>query len=561
MTTPNLPSSIEMDDSVSQPLDRFPILDERLVSRLMPRGLVKQVPQGEIVVDPSADVRHFYVVLSGSLALSRMNEGPEHRFFTMTSGMFTGELSLMTGRHGFVRITAAEDSSVLEIERGELLEVLRTDSELGDIFLIAFISRRVALIEQGIGDIILIGSNHSQDTFRIKNFLTSAYQPYLFIDVDREDEVQGVIDRFHVGLDELPVVIGRSTIVLRNPPNAELAARLGMNESIDEKRVWDLIVVGAGPAGLAAAVYGASEGLDVLIIEANAPGGQAGASSRIENYLGFPVGISGHDLAGNAFTQAEKFGAELLIAKSATRLACDRRPYTLEVDGSKLNSKTVIIAAGAEYRRLPIADLSRFEGAGVYYSATHLEAQFSSNENVAVVGGGNSAGQAALFLSQTARQVYLIVRSDGLKASMSQYLIRRIADNPKIKLLTRTEILGLSGVDRLESIDCRNSVTGKSETLNITSLFSMIGADPNSEWLKGCLALDKKSFVKTGPDLTRQDLRKWRWPLVRAPLLFETSLPGVFAVGDIRSGSVKRVASAVGEGSIAISLVHRVLAE
>ena len=539
----------------------FPSLDELMISRLMPRGRIRSVPRGEILIEPGSEIRHFYVVISGTLALNRTDDGTFQIFRSLLPGMFTGELSLITGRHGFIRISAAEDASVLEIDRNVLLEVLRTDSQLGDIFLSAFIARRLALIEDAASDIVVVGSNHSQDTFRIKEFLTANYQPYSFVDVENDDGVAHLVDRFRFGIDELPVVICRSALVLRNPTNEELASCLGFNASIDREQVRDLIIVGAGPSGLAAAVYGASEGLDVLVIEGNAPGGQAGASSRIENYLGFPLGVSGHDLAGYAFTQAEKFGAEMLIAESAKQLTCERRPYTIQLSDGKIHGKTVIIAAGAEYKRLPVDGIAMYEGAGVYYGATHLEAEFCAGEDVVVVGGGNAAGQAALFLSETARLVYLIVRSEGLEKSMSRYLIRRIEDAARIKLLTHTEIIRLNGHPTLEGVEWRNNRTGEIGSHDTKSLFSMIGAIPNSRWLDGCLAVDKKGFVKTGPDLAREELRHHKWPLSRAPLLLETSLPGVFAVGDIRSGSVKRVASAVGEGSIAVSLVHRVLAE
>jgi thioredoxin reductase (NADPH) len=309
-------------------------------------------------------------------------------------------------------------------------------------------------------------------------------------------------------------------------------------------------------------VYGASEGLDVLVLESNAPGGQAGASSKIENYLGFPTGISGHELAGRAYTQAQKFGVQMLIAKDAKGLACARRPYAVLIgDGQHVPARTVVIASGAQYRRLQMENLSKFEGAGVYYGATHLEAQLCDGEEVIVVGGGNSAGQAAVFLAQTTSRVYMLVRSDGLASTMSRYLIRRIEETPNIELHTKTEVAALEGNDHLEGVTWRNNQTGKTESRDIANLFSMTGAVPNSAWLKGCVACDKGGFIKTGLDLTTEDLAKAKWPLSRPPYLLETSLPGVFAVGDIRGGNVKRVASAVGEGSIAVSFVHQVLAE
>jgi thioredoxin reductase (NADPH) len=321
-------------------------------------------------------------------------------------------------------------------------------------------------------------------------------------------------------------------------------------------------VVGAGPSGLAAAEYGASEGLDVLVLEATAPGGQAASSSKIENYLGFPTGISGQELASRAYAQAIKFGAQLVIARSGSRLACARRPYAIEIDdGSRAAARTVIIATGAEYRRLAIENIARFEGAGVYYGATRVESLLCRDEDVIVVGGGNSAGQAAMFLSETSRRVLLLVRRDGLDATMSRYLIRRIEQNPKIELRTRTEVEAVEGEGHLERVTFREHPAGAPETRDIRHVFVMTGAVPSTQWLGGCLALDENGFVKTGPDLSREDLSAAGWPLARPPHLLETSLPGVFAVGDVRSGNVKRVASAVGEGSIAVSFVHRVLAE
>ena len=320
-----------------------------------------------------------------------------------------------------------------------------------------------------------------------------------------------------------------------------------------------MVVVGAGPSGLAAAVYGASEGLDVLVLETNAPGGQAGSSSRIENYLGFPTGITGQELAGRAYTQAEKFGAQLLIA-TGKRLSCDRTPHIVEADnGARIPARTIVIATGAQYRRPQLENLSRFEGAGVYYGATFVEAQLCSGDEVVVVGGANSAGQAAVFLAQTASRVYMLVRSAGLAETMSSYLIRRIDETPAIELRTHTEIVALQGNDNLESITWHNRQTGASEEHAIRHVFIMTGGDPNTRWLDGCVVLDGKGFIKTGPDLSPEDLSASRWPLARQPFLLETSSPGVFAVGDVRGGSIKRVASAVGEGSIVISFVHQVL--
>ncbi len=409
---------------------------------------------------------------------------------------------------------------------------------------------------------MLIGSVHSPGTLRVREFLTRNGHPYSYIDLDRDPDIQTLLDQFHVVAADVPVLICRGELVLRNPTNEQIAVCLGFNDAIDPALIRDLVIIGAGPAGLAAAVYGASEGLDVLVLEASSPGGQAGSSSKIENYLGFPTGISGQELASRAYTQAQKFGAQLMIAKGAQRLACARKPYAIEIDdGPRVPARAVIIATGAEYRQLSLPNLSQFEGAGLYHGATFMEAQLCAGEEVVVVGGGNSAGQAAVFLAQTARRVHVLVRSDGLAESMSRYLIRRIEDNPAIVLRARTEITALEGSDHLERVSWRDDQVGEIETRNIRHVFVMTGATPSTSWLEGCVAVDAKGFIKTGPDLSKEDLAAARWPLARAPYLLETSLPGVFAVGDVRGGNIKRVASAVGEGSIAVAFVHQVLHE
>ena len=540
----------------------FPTLTPEQQKRVAAHGRKRQFQADETLVEADASLNKFFVVLSGRLDIVRTSGTAEEVVAVVEPGMFTGELNMLSGRRALVRIRAREPGEVIEIDREDLLSLVQTDSELSDILMSAFILRRLELIARGVGNVVLVGSSHSLDTLRIKEFLTRNGQPYSYIDLERDADVQDMLDRFHVAVADLPVLICRGELVLRNPTNQQIAGCLGFNEAIDQDQMRDMVIVGAGPAGLAAAVYGASEGLDVLVLESNSPGGQAGSSSKIENYLGFPTSISGQELAGRAYTQALKFGAEVLIAKDAKRLACDRRPYVIEIDdGQRIPARAVVIATGARYRRLPLENLSRFEGAGVYYGATHLEAQLCGGEEVIVVGGGNSAGQAAVYLAQTARRVYLLVRSSGLVETMSRYLIRRIEGSPTIDLRTNTEITALEGSDRLERVSCRNSQSGTVETHNIGHVFSMTGADPNSSWLDGCLALDAQGFIKTGSDLSREDLAGAKWPLARAPYLLETSLPGVFAVGDVRGGNIKRVASAVGEGSIAVAFVHQVLSE
>jgi thioredoxin reductase (NADPH) len=544
------------------PSEMFPVLTSAQHARVLAHGQRRTVDQGEIVVELNEHVTKVFVVVSGQLHVLQVSNNQEHVVAICNPGMFTGELNVLSGRRGLVRIRAGGKSELIEIEREALQALVETDSELSDIFLRAFILRRLELIAREVGDIVLIGSSHLLDTLRIKEFLTRNYQPYSYIDLERDTQVQEMLDRLSLSIDDLPVLICRGTAVLRNPSNEEITGCLGFNEGIDQEHVRDLVIVGAGPAGLAAAVYGASEGLDVLVLESSGPGGQAGASSKIENYLGFPTGISGHELAGRAYTQAQKFGAQMLIAKDAKGLACARRPYAVLIgDGQHIPARTVVIASGAQYRRLQLENLSNFEGAGVYYGATHLEAQLCGGEEVIVVGGGNSAGQAAVFLAQTTSRVNMLVRSDGLAKTMSRYLIRRIEETPNIELHTNTEVTALEGNDHLERTTWRNNQTGQTEKRNIAHLFSMTGAVPNSAWLSGCIACDKAGFIKTGLDLTAEDLAKAKWPLSRPPYLLETSLPGVFAVGDIRGGNLKRVASAVGEGSIAVSFVHQVLAQ
>jgi thioredoxin reductase (NADPH) len=372
--------------------------------------------------------------------------------------------------------------------------------------------------------------------------------------------VQKTLEGFGVGVDDVPVLICSGKQVLKKPTIEEAAACLGLSR-LSRDVVRDVVVIGAGPAGLAAAVYGASEGLDVLVLESTAPGGQAGSSSRIENYLGFPTGVSGQELASSALLQAQKFGAELVVARTAMALECDRTPYRIRLGPDvRVAARTVVIATGVRYRKPDIPNLSRFEGVSVYYGATPVEELLCQGEDVIVVGGGNSAGQAAIFLSEAKRRVYMLVRAAGLSDTMSRYLIRRIEETPNIELKTRTQIVALEGAHSLEWVTWSDA-EGALPSVPVRHVFMMTGANPNTRWLENCVALDGKGFVKTGPDLLPSDLESVKWPLRRPPLLFETNRPGVFAVGDVRAGSAKRVAAAVGEGSVCIQLVHKVLAE
>jgi thioredoxin reductase (NADPH) len=549
--------------AMSSPADRvFPALTPEQVARTSARGRLRSVRSGEVLQSAGGPAQSLFVVTAGSVEIVRRSADAEELVAVLRPGRFTGETNLLSGRDALVTLRVGESGEVIEVERDDLLALVQSDSELSDVFMRAFILRRVELIAHGFGDVVLVGSSFCQATLRVKEFLTRNAHPYTFIDLDRDSGVQDLLDRFGVGVGDVPVLICRGTEVLRNPTNLQIADCLGFNEAIDPARLRDVLIIGAGPAGLAAAVYGASEGLDVLLLESESPGGQAGSSSKIENYLGFPTGISGQELASRALTQAEKFGAQLIVAKPARRLSCERRPYAIEIDdGSRILARAVVIATGAQYRKLGVENLGRFEGAGVYYDATPLEAQLCRGEEVVVVGGGNSAGQAAVFLALTAKRVHLLVRAAGLAESMSRYLIRRIETNPAIVLRPRTEIVALEGDNYLERVSWRDNETGAVTTHRIRHVFSMTGAAPNTGWLEGCVALDGDGFIKTGTDLSKDDLAAAHWPLARPPRLLETSRPGVFAVGDVRCGNVKRVASAVGEGSIAISFVHRALAE
>jgi thioredoxin reductase (NADPH) len=542
----------------------FPKLTPAQIARLRPIGKQRNVEPGEILFEPDDTEVPFFVLLSGSLDIVQPTLSGEREIVKHEPGAFTGELNMISGQRSLVRGRVTEAGEFLEISAEGLRSVVSRDAELGEIFMRAFILRRLALINHGFGNVVLMGSRHSAHTFRLREFLSKNGHPYSYVDLDTDKTSQELLDRFEVKVSDIPIVICNGRTVLRNPSTQQLADCLGFNASIDNSQVRDVIIVGAGPSGLAAAVYAASEGLDALVIETDAPGGQAGSSSKIENYLGFPTGVSGQELAARAMTQAQKFGAKMMVGHGVVKLNCDRRPYEIVLDnGHVISGRSVVISSGAQYNKPPLANLKKFEGQGIYYGATYIESQLCLSEDVIVVGGGNSAGQAAVYLSQTARKVYMLVRAAGLSDTMSRYLIQRIAENPAIELHYNTEIVALDGDSELERVTWFDKGADQRATHNIRHVFIMAGASPRTQWLKGCLALDDKGFVLTGRDLDSPGTSdvKPAWPLTRHPLMLETSLPGVFAVGDVRSGNVKRVASAVGEGAIAIHLVHRALAE
>lgn len=538
-------TEIALDGSIERV---FPSLSDSQIERVAAHGTRRYAQAGEVLYEQGAPHVPFFVLISAELEALRPTELGKRLVELRGRGQFTGEINSLSGRRALLQIAVTKSGDVIELDRQGLMTLVQSDAEIGEIVMRAFILRRIALVASGVGDVVMIGSAHSAGTLRLKEFLMRNGHPYSYLDLERDAEVEQLMTAFSVEPRDIPVVICRGKNVLRNPSNREVAECLGFNESIDERHVRDLVVIGAGPSGLASAVYGASEGLDVLVIETNAPGGQAGSSSRIENYLGFPTGVSGQELAGRAFTQAEKFGAELVIDR-VTHLECARTPYSVRLEsGANVPARAIVVASGAQYRRLPIENLERFEGAGVYYGATFIEAQLCAGEDVAIVGGGNSAGQAAVYLSGSARKVYMVVRARGFAQTMSRYLTRRIEGTPNIEVHSQTEIIALQGTDRVESVSLRNAQTGEVDERPLHHVFLMTGAEPNTDWLAGCVALDDKGFIKTGSDLGADDLAAAHWSPARAPYLLESSLPGVFAVGDVRGGSVKRVASAVGEG-------------
>ncbi len=554
-------SSAPIPSALNAKTQEFPVLTAAQINRVRTGSKLRPVKKDEILFEVGDTNVPFFVLLSGAMEIVQPGLSGEQLVAKHGPGEFTGEMTMISGRRCLVRGRVTEPGEFLELSAGGLRSLVARDSELSDTFMRAFILRRLELVHEGYGNIILLGSRYSANTLRLREFLTRNEYPFAYIDLDTDKTSQELLDRFEVTPDEIPVIVCRTTAVLKNPTIPKLADCLGLNIAIDQSEIRDLIIVGAGPSGLAAAVYGASEGLNVLVIEANSPGGQAGSSSKIENYLGFPLGLSGQELAARAIAQTEKFGAQMMVALGVSRLDCDNRPYKVVLDnGNTIATRAVVIATGAQYNKPRIPNLEQFEGQGIYYGATFMEAQLCEHEDIVVVGGGNSAGQAAVYLSETARKLRMLVRSGQLSDTMSRYLIQRIEENPAIELHYQTEIVGLDGDKHLERVTCRNKASGETSTHDIRHVFIMAGASPRTEWLKGCVALDNKGFILTGQDLDSVTSTR-PWPLSRPPQMLETSLPGVFAVGDVRSGNVKRVASAVGEGSISIHLVHQALAE
>jgi thioredoxin reductase (NADPH) len=536
----------------------FPTLDDSELAVLEKLGARRSVDAGEYLYREGDASYDFYVILSGAVEIVVHSDGEERVITRHGSGRFLGELNLLTGQRVYLSARVVEPGEVIVVPAAALRQVLATQPGLGDTILAAFLARRSELLSGASASVRVVGSRFSPDSLRLREFLARNRIPHEWVDADRDPAVERLLRESDVASTELPVVIA-SGKVLRRPTPGELAAYLGLTVDSVPERCFDLVVVGAGPAGLAAAVYGASEGLRTMVVELVAVGGQAGASSRIENYLGFPTGISGTDLTQRAVVQAEKFGAHVTSPCAVTGLREEAGHLVLRLaDGTDVAGRAVIVASGARYRRLEVPRLEEFEGNGVYYAATEMEARICAASPVVVAGGGNSAGQAGLFLAEAGSPVTFVLRGPELEKSMSRYLVDRIEADDRIDVRTDTQINGLDGDETLTSL--RLSGPDGDTVVPCAALFSFIGAEPASEWLSGCAALDERGFVLTDRAVDREHLGA-RWDaLGRHPLPFETSHPGLFAVGDVRAGSTKRVAAAVGEGSASVRSVHEYLA-
>ncbi len=543
-------AALDPTDPFERVAQTFPRLNAEMVGRIGQYGSEEQLETDQRVFTRGDRNTDFFLVLDGEIEIFEHGDDDTARVFTVyAEGQFTGELTLFNEREILVNGRAGKPSRVVRVKRADFRRMLQSEPDIAEIVMRAFILRRVGLIRHSQGGALLVGPGHSADTLRLQQFLSRNGYPLRLVDTEADAEGAGFIERFSLGHGELPVIVLPGHRVLRNPSLTSLADELGLTEPFDHATVFDLAVVGAGPAGLAAATYGASEGLQTIVVECMAPGGQAGTSSKIENYLGFPTGISGMALAGRAQVQAQKFGARLAISRAVTGVDCDATPFALTLeDGSTILARAIVIASGARYRKLEVPGFERFEGSGIYYAATAMEASLCRDAEVIVVGGGNSAGQAAVFLAGSVRHVHVLVRGQGLAATMSDYLVQRIERSSHITLHTHSAIVSLEGSHTLEHVVWRDHRSGAETRRPVTAIFAMIGAEPNTAWVDGCLELDPQGFVVTGAKAG-----------LGADSPYTTSRPGIYAVGDVRSGSVKRVASGVGEGSVVIQAVHRYL--
>ena len=544
---------------VEEAVDRnglFPRLNDEQRDALAALGERRTVESGDVLFREGDASYDFYVVESGAVAIVQ-GHGAENRIIAIHGPhRFLGELNLLSRGRVYLTAVVRDAGEVIRVPAERLREVVGHDQELSDMIVAAFLARRSMLIDVGTG-IKLIGSRYSADSRRLREFLARNRMPHTWIDLEQDAEAEGLLRGLGVEASDTPVV-SWSGQLLRNPTNQELAAKMGLGVAGPQPALCDMVVVGAGPAGLAAAVYGASEGLDTLVVEAVALGGQASTSSRIENYLGFPAGISGSELAARAALQADKFGARLVVPGEAIELDSEDGHYLVHLaGGDTVAGRTLIVATGARYRRLDVSGLEEYEGLGVYYAATQAEAQMCENDPVLIVGGGNSAGQAAVFLAEHAANCRLMIRGDDLGKSMSRYLVDQIERDERLEVVTSSRIVALHGEGGLESVTIEDTRSGERRDQSCKAVFVFIGADPHTEWLSGKVAMDAKGFLYTGRDVDGDDLSEYNG---ERPFFLETSRPGLFAVGDVHSGSIKRVASAVGEGSMAVRLVHQRLA-
>lgn len=549
----NTESKIDPSDPYAREAQIFPRLSEEMAERVAAYGSEELLAADTMVFERGQRSVDFFFVLEGSIEICELDaEGQPNVFAVHGEREFTGELDQFSDRTVLVSACTGVATRVVRIKRPDFRRLVSNEPDIGEIIMRSLILRRVGLISRAQGGVVLIGPAHGSDTLRLQRFLMRNAHPHRVIDTETDPDAEGFLELFELKPADLPVVIVPGDRIMRNPPTAPLADALGLTEVLDPDHVHDVVVVGAGPAGLATAVYAASEGLETIVIEGTAPGGQAGTSTKIENYLGFPTGISGQALAGRAQVQAQKFGARLAISRDVVELDGEVQPYRLRLDdGQTVTARAVVVASGARYRKLDVPNYSKFEGHGIHYAATAMEANLCTGEEVVVIGGGNSAGQAAVFLSRSVAHVHILVRGNGLAATMSDYLVQRIDRSPKITLHSRSEITALEGDARLRQVSWTNRESGATQSAATGNVFVMIGAEPNTDWLSGCLELDAHGFVVTGHDTGGQALA--------SP--FVTTTPGVFAVGDVRSGSVKRVASSVGEGSVVVSAIHQFLNE
>ncbi|MBC7945445.1 MAG: FAD-dependent oxidoreductase [Burkholderiales bacterium] len=536
-----------------------PELTEDQINIVRRYGEEREIAEGQLLWNIGDRKRGFFLVLDGELEIFRRTDSGEHVIVTYGRGHYGGETATLSGRGALLAGRAKGRTRVLAVSTEKLRELIAIEATLGETILLSFILRRMRMVAEQLGGVTLVGSSSQRDTARIRTFLSRSGVPHEVVDIDRGADAEAKVQSLHATAATLPLLICDAQR-LTNPSNREIAECLGFAAELTEGAEFDVAIVGAGPAGLAAAVYAASEGLSVVVIESCAVGGQAGTSSRIENYLGFPTGISGQALAGRAYIQAVKFGAEIAVARELTKLNCGDPFHMLELDGAdRIKARSIVIASGAIYRQPPIEGLATFDGSGVHYGASYIEGQFCHGEDIAIVGGGNSAGQAAVYLSDHARKVSILVRGEGLAESMSDYLIRRIDRAENIELLPYTEVVRIEGDDRISALVIRDIRDGETRRLEASHLFIFIGAQPATGFTADDLILDDKGFVKTGDALSIDELQSAGWKLARRPYLLETSCPRVFAAGDVRAGSVKRVASAVGEGSICVQFIHQTL--